>query len=138
MLFLIFAMQYMASFTEPVAVQEGSHGTMCPSAGDVEAVARVIYSECRGEPAEGRKMVVDAILNISSYEGVTIRRACRMKGISSGLLEERFVLEAEEMMVSPRTHNFTHWLNPKKTTDKKWLGHAMAQPGDSCYNHYFF
>ncbi len=109
-----------------------------PSAIDVAALARVIHAEGRGEPLEGQEYLAYAVMNIATEMNVPVNEACKMKGIASGKLQARFIEVARRCLITSPTHNFTYWLNPTTSTDKKWLMFARKQTGDSCFNHYFF
>lgn len=109
-----------------------------PAAIDVAALARVIYAESRGEPVEGQEWVAFAVINISTRNDITVQQACNSRGIASGMLEASHIETAAwAMKVVPRM-GYTHWLNKKSATSKKWLAFSIKQTGEQKYSHWFF
>jgi len=118
------------AFSAPVACQEAYSE-------DVYALAAILYSECRGEPREGRMMVAHAVRNRAKYKGISVEMATR-SGMKGGRLEPELVEEAAMWLQGEVCHGYRHWLNTKTATDLKWKRYALTRCGVVVGRHFFF
>lgn len=99
----------------------------------MEAVARVVWAEARGEPEEGQIAVIDAIRNRSKGNLVE----ATLTGMARGKLDEKI---AELVAVTLRkevSHCYSYWYNPDTATDEWWLERTKDWPGEMIGRHWF-
>jgi len=104
---------------------------------EVYAVASVLYSECRGEPQEGRLAIVHAIVNRSKKYKESILKTTR-RGMKGGKLDPKLVEEASWMLKTRVGHSYCHWIAFGAATDLDWKKYAMRQRGLWVGGHFFF
>jgi len=112
---------------DPVCVDEHSQ--------EAYAVAEVLWAEARGEPDEGKVMIVATILARSEKYGITVIESTR-RGMRRGRLDRKMV-EFAQVALKRGAGEYFYWLNPSRCTDLGWLEYANTRNGMKIGRHVF-
>ena len=136
--------QYNEINTEPEPAVDEEPSALAPfqyTAQDVELMARVLYSECRGEPLEGMLMVGQVVIDRVSTGtwGDTIEKVIKSPGqfARPGILTDEFYDIAESVLDGERfNENYVILYFRKTKSTANWHARYLGRVGKHSYYGY--
>lgn len=119
-------------------------------------LAQISYAEGRGEPDTSIQDICQVVLNRSKRDSMTILDVISKRGKFDGynnsnycLFEElktsrdsikfyKFYNLCKEVYNNEPRHNYHYFLNPKTSTDSKWVKYGLRQNGKYSGSQWFF